>query len=204
MKKLSDVINENLKEPSFIVNLGGMLNIQDTGFSINSEVDKKLTDIHSQKHLHKTTTEPNLNQQHKIDMGLDTNMVKFFHVLDIINCFSEFTTLFIQDAKATNKEIGWYEKQIQKSINSVNYYVEQLAKNINPMSHQIETEMVFDIDNFETKTQLATYIKKSDEWKDLKNIIKKNEINFVHQPLSIRALCMVIIKKINKFIQVMK
>lgn len=204
MKKLSDLITEQLSEPLFIERLGG-------GFkplsAKNDSLDKKLNDIHFNRHISfEIDQQPTINQQNIVDITLktDVNMDNFLRVLDIINGFDSFTKLYIKDRQSKNKEIGWYVKEIQKSITSVNYYVEQFAHNINPYAKNEPVQINFESNGLDNNINLDTHIRKSEEWKDLKKLMKKDFITFDNQPLSIRALCVVIIKKIQKFMNIMK
>ena len=181
MKKLSTIINENF------------VNRTVSSFDDLISSMKKFDDA---KDITATST---FKQVDTIDIESDDMMTKLFTVADIIDCFIILSKHYADE----RKNISWLDEKIIKSLKTIHYYNNQLASYLSTNHVNQFASINLQLDTLDNNKQLSTFIKQSDEWKELNKLIKSDLI-LHHQPLTIRAIGLSIITKTKSFIKIIK
>lgn len=168
----------------------------------------QLSDISSFSELLKNSNEinasteksvkPILKQQHVVSIESDNIMSKYFELSDIIEAFI-LVTKHYSDAK--DQKISWHDTKIVKYLNSIKKYIDQLAAYISIEHENVSVQIDLPPDTFNNNKTLATFIKQSDEWKALRNILK-TDLTLINQSLTVRAIGFSILSKTKSFTKI--
>ena len=141
-------------------------------------------------------SEPVMPQMSTKTIEDDSDMQVVFKIADIISAFHK-----LHDAWLTENSSDWYSDEVFASLSQVETYINQLAAYITLSHSDILIQIQVDANTLKGK-EFATCIRASDEWKELKKLLKMT-LAFSEQPLTIRALSQTIIEKTKLFLRKM-
>lgn len=207
MKRLTDIfktinVEENkISQPHnslsnyMRIQIGGELNVS-TQISEDKldSIKDKLRAIQNELELN----DSRFTTQNVIPFEKDETLDDFVFILDCISAFSEITKIYFENDKNKN---NWYANEIKKELDNINAYVNQLALCLTFLADTVSIDLKMDVNEFDTKKELATLIKQNGEYSKFKKLVKKR-MNFENQPMNIRALSNIIIGKCKDLIKI--
>ena len=183
MKLLSSILFENLTKTAFTADVADF----DALLKKADEINDTKTEISSI-----------FKQQNILQIKDDSIMQIYFEIADIIDAFCKVSDFYYEER---NKKISWLDQQIIKNLKAIKKYNDQLASVISINHANTEVEISLTSSIFENNKSLATFIKQSDEWKQLKKLLK-TDLTLKNQSLTIRGIGFSIITKTKSFIKI--
>lgn len=137
----------------------------------------------------------------KEDVTAKIESKPFFVAFDYLSVFDALYDLWLEYNTKT-----WYSTHISDAIDKVKDYVDQYASHVSVHHSKYKSAQlnIEDAESILKNKQFAGIIKRSAEWKELKNFLKKFDVNnaAVEESAAGAAILKTVFKEIHEFVKI--
>ena len=183
MKKLSSILSENLSKPTIsLLDIKSFDELFAKAEALNSSPEKLTVSF---------------KQENVNGIDEDEMMKNYFKISDIVDAFSQVAKHYADE----RQQLSWHDEKIVKYLASIQKYINQLASYISIDHTTVQSIINLPPDALENKKSLATILKQSDEWKELRQLLK-SDLTLKNQSLTVRGIGFSIINKTKSFTKI--